>query len=86
MQQLRRVAGLAIFFCSFAFAAGLDTSKLKPTGYVNDFAHVIDAGSAAQIEQYCGNVERATGAQFAIVTVDSLEDEPVEDVAVRLFK
>jgi uncharacterized protein len=86
MQQLRRVAGLAIFFCSFAFAAGLDTSKLKPTGYVNDFAHVIDAGSAAQIEQYCGNVERATSAQFAIVTVDSLEDEPVEDVAVRLFK
>ena len=86
MQQLRRVAGLAVFFCSFAFAAGLDTSKLKPTGYVNDFAHVIDAGSAAQIEAYCGNVERATGAQFAIVTVDSLEDEPVEDVAVRLFK
>ena len=81
-----RVAALAIFFCSFAFAAGLDTSKLKPTGYVNDFAHVIDAGSAAQIEAYCGNVERATGAQFAIVTVDSLEDEPVEDVAVRLFK
>ena len=86
MQRLRRVAGLAVFFCSFAFAAGLDTSKLKPTGYVNDFAHVIDARSAAQLEQYCGNVERATGAQFAIVTVDSLEDEPVEDVAVRLFK
>jgi len=81
-----RVAVSAVFFCSFAFAAGLDTSKLKPTGYVNDFAHVIDAGSAAQLEQYCGNVERATGAQFAIVTVDSLEDEPVEDVAVRLFK
>ena len=86
MHRLRRVAGLAILFCAFAFAAGLDTSKLKPTGYVNDFAHVIDAGSAAQIEAYCGNVERATGAQFAIVTVDSLEDEPVEDVAVRLFK
>jgi uncharacterized protein len=93
MQRIRsvaercyRVAGLAIFFCSFAFAAGLDTSKLKPTGYVNDFAHVIDAQSASQIEAYCGNVERATGAQFAIVTVDTLEDEPVEDVAVRLFK
>jgi len=86
MHRLRRVAALAIFFCAFAFAAGLDTSKLKPSGYVNDFAHVIDAGSEAQIEAYCGNVERATGAQFAIVTVDSLEDEPVEDVAVRLFK
>ena len=53
---------------------------------MNDFAHVIDPRFAAAIEAYCGNVERATGAQFAIVTVDSLEDEPVEDVAVRLFK
>ena len=83
---MRNVGALAIFFSVFAFAAGLDTSKLKPAGYVNDFAHVIDAQSAAQIEAYCGNVERATGAQFAIITVDSLEDEPVEDVAVRLFK
>ena len=80
-----RVAVPAIFFCSFALAAGLDTSKLKPTGYVNDFAHAIDARSAAAIEAYCGNVERATGAQFAIVTVDTLDDEPVEDVANRLF-
>jgi uncharacterized protein len=86
MGRLRRVAGLAIFFCAFTFAAGLDTSKLKPTGYVNDFAHAIDAQSAAQIETYAGNVERATGAQFAIVTVDTLDDEPIEDVAVRLFK
>src|SRR5580704_9871378 len=84
MQRFRRVAALALFFGAFAFA--LDTSKLKPSGYVNDFAHVIDGRSAAQIEAYCGSVERATGAQFAIVTVDSLEDEPVEDVAVRLFK
>jgi uncharacterized protein len=77
---------LAVFLCAFsAFAAGLDTSKLKPTGYVNDFAHVIDPQAAAAIETYCGNVERATGAQFAIVTVDTLEDEPVEDVANRLF-
>jgi uncharacterized protein len=85
-ERLCQIAVLSIIFSAFGFAAGLDTSKLKPSGYVNDFAHVIDAQSAAQIEAYCGNVERATGAQFAIVTVDSLEDEPVEDVAVRLFK
>ncbi len=82
--RLCRVAALAILFAALAVA--LDTSKLKPTGYVNDFAHVIDPQFAAAIETYCGNVERATGAQFAVVTVDSLEDEPVEDVAVRLFK
>src|SRR5689334_4670771 len=85
-ERFYHVAALAILFCSIAFAVGLDTSKLKPSGYVNDFAHVIDGRSAAQLEAYCGSVERATGAQFAIVTVDSLEEEPVEDVAVRLFK
>src|SRR5689334_17614561 len=84
MLRFRGVAALAILSGALAFS--LDTSKLKPTGYVNDFAHVMDARSAAAIEAYCGNVERATGAQFAVVTVDTLEDEPIEDVAVRLFK
>jgi uncharacterized protein len=67
-------------------ALALDTSKLQPTGYVNDFAHALDARSAAAIEAYCGNVERVTGAQFAVVTVETLEDEPVEDVANRLYR
>ncbi len=31
-------------------AWAIDTKKLKPTGYVNDFAHVIDAGNAQAIE------------------------------------
>lgn len=67
-------------------AWGLDVSKLEPSGYVNDFAGVLDAQSRAAIEAYCGNVERATGAQFAIVTVKSLEGDQVNDAAVRLFE
>jgi len=69
---------------SAAFA--LDTSKLKPTGYVNDFAHVLDARGAQTLEAYCAELERATGAQMAIVTVDTLDGEPIEDVANRLFR
>ncbi len=38
------------------------------------------------LEAYCGNLERATGAQMAIVLVDTLDDEPVEDVANRLYR
>src|SRR5262249_47608334 len=67
-------------------AWGIDTKKLKPSGYVNDFAHVIDARSAQALESYLGNVERATGAQMTVVTVDSIDDEPVEDVANRLYR
>ena len=82
--SLLRAATLAAMLTSAALA--LDTSKLQPTGYVNDFAHVLDARGAQVLESYCANVEQATGAQFAIVTVKSLEDEPIEDVANRLFR
>jgi uncharacterized protein len=84
IKRIVRAAALAALLAWCALA--LDTSKLKPTGYVNDFAHVLSAGDAQRLELYCATVERATGAQMAIVTVDSLEDEPVEDVANRLFR
>jgi uncharacterized protein len=67
-------------------AWSLDTSKLKPTGYVNDFAHVLDAGGAQSLEAYCANLERVTGVQMAIVLVPALDDEPIEDAANRLYR
>jgi uncharacterized protein len=79
-----RAAALAAFLSTAAYS--LDTSKLQPRGYVNDFAGVLDAGSERALEAYCGNVERATGAQIAVVLVKSLEGDPVEDVANRLYR
>jgi uncharacterized protein len=70
--------------CAVAFA--LDTSKLKPSGYVNDFGHVLDAQGKARLEAYCAQLEQSTGVQMSIVTVDTLDDEPVEDVGNRLFR
>lgn len=52
---------------------------------MNDFAHVLDPAGAQRLEAYCGMVERATGAQIAVVTVKTLEDEPIEDAANRLY-
>jgi uncharacterized protein len=80
---MRRALALSVLLCSTLF--GLDTSKLKPSGYINDFAHALDAGSVARLEAYCANLERVSGVQMAIVTVDTLDNEPIEDVAARLF-
>jgi len=63
----------------------LDITKLKPSGYVDDFAHVMDAASVQRIANYCGIVERATGAQIAVVTVDTLDGDDVADVANKLY-
>lgn len=64
----------------------LDPNSLKPQGYVSDFAHVLDPQSRAQLETYCGRVEQATGVQMAIVTIDSLDGEPIEDFTNTLFR
>lgn len=67
-------------------AAAVDWKALKPQGYVSDFANVIDSASRAQLESYCATVERSTGAEIALVTVPTLQGEPVEDVANTLFR
>jgi uncharacterized protein len=64
----------------------VDWKALKPQGYVSDFANVIDPASRAQIESYAAAVERATGAQMALVTIPSLQGEPVEDVANTIYR
>jgi uncharacterized protein len=57
-----------------------------PTGYVNDYAHVIDEASKQRIEQLCRELESKTEAQLALVTISSLNGEPVEDYAIKLFE
>jgi len=78
---------LSVLLALGAAAAGaVDWTTLKPQGYVSDFAGVIDAVSRQQLENYCGIVERSTGAQVALVTLPSLQGEPIEDVANTIFR
>jgi uncharacterized protein len=67
-------------------APAYDFTALKPQGYLSDFAQVVDRQSREVLERYCAVVERQTGAQIALVTLHSLEGEPVEDVANALFR
>ena len=76
---------LLVLFLAATSLFALDITKLKPTGYVNDFAHAIDPASAQRLTAYCGILERATGAQIAVVTVDTLDGDDVADVANRLY-
>lgn len=64
----------------------VDWKTLRPRGYISDFAGVVDASSKARMETYCAEVEQSTGAQMALVTISSLEGEPVEDVARSIFR
>jgi uncharacterized protein len=84
MARLARAALAATVCCLLAGAA--DFSALQPQGYVSDFAGVLDASARQRLDVYCARVEKATGAQIAIVTLATLDGEPVEDVAALLFE
>ena len=63
-----------------------DIHSIHPTGYVTDLANVIAPDSKARLEALCTEVEQKTGAQIAVVTVHSIENESIENYAADLFK
>ena len=76
-----------VVLCAIAASLpALDLKSLKPQGYVSDFGHVLDPGSRAQLEAYCGRIEQTTGVQMALVTIPSLDGNPIEDVSNDLFR
>ncbi|MGB9606763.1 MAG: TPM domain-containing protein, partial [Bryobacteraceae bacterium] len=84
---MKPLARLAV--CALALAppaAAFDFTALKPEGYVSNFARVLDPASRQRLEQYCARLEKATGVQLALVTIPSLQGEPIEDVANALFR
>ncbi|PYX45916.1 MAG: hypothetical protein DMG79_18200, partial [Acidobacteria bacterium] len=68
------------------FLQAESVSQLKPTGYVNDFAHVLDPNTIAQINDTCRQVDEKAHAQIALVTVNTLDGSDIESYAVDLFK
>ncbi len=71
----------ALAVCGFA----VDVNSLpKPTVYVSDLAHVVNDADKDKLEAYCAQVEQQLGVQLALVTVDTLGDQPIRDFALDL--
>ncbi len=85
-----RLSRTALLHClllfSASFCAAEDVKQIHPTSYVSDLAGVVGPEAKTRLEALCAEVEQKTGAQMAIVTVQSLEGESVENYAVNLFK
>jgi uncharacterized protein len=78
------LAVLLLTWCSFAWAEKI--ADIRPQGYVTDLAQVIDPATKAKLETLCAEVEQKTGAQIAVVTVNSLDGSSKEDYAADLYK
>lgn len=71
-----------------SFPTSAATIYPNPTNnkYLNDYAGVVDQKNSKQIIALGYELERKTGAQAIIVTIDSLNEIPIEDYANGLFR
>jgi uncharacterized protein len=78
---------LPLLLISLVPAGHAQAGKLPaPANYVSDFAHVLDANTAAQLNDICREVDQLAHAQIALVTINSLEGSDIESYAVTLLK
>jgi len=57
----------------------------QPTGYVNDYAGIIDTEQKNQIDQIAKTVQEKTGAEIAVVTVETIQPYgSIEEYSVEL--
>lgn len=77
-------AFLLFFGCFTSKSSAL--SFPSPSGYVNDFANVINQETKSRLETKLAALEKDKGIQFTVATVTSLQGTTIEDYAVRLFE
>ena len=81
----RYLGVVAAMVLSFAWSSYAEKPKdLRPQGYVSDFAGILSDLTKNKLDAICEEVDHKAQAQIAIVTVKSLEGEPIEQYSVEL--
>jgi uncharacterized protein len=81
-----KLAFIVLLLALGSFTSAEKITDIRPQGYVTDLAGAIDPGTKAKLETLCAEVQQKTGAQIAVVTVNSLDGETKEDYSADLYK
>jgi uncharacterized protein len=87
-RTLRRSAAVLAAVMALVLLGG-DAQALEVpplVGRVNDGANVLSAQMRSQLEAQLESYERSTGHQLAVLTIPSLEGEPIEDYTIRVVE
>jgi uncharacterized protein len=80
------ITALCCLLLIFSPLQAMDVDYPDYVGYVNDFAGILDNASASDLEALITSIEENTGAEIAVVTIDTLEGITIEEYAVVLFE
>ena len=65
-------------------ALTLASIPAKPSGYVNDYAHMLTMSQAQNIATQLKNFDQKTSNQIVVATFNSLNGQPLEDFSMKL--
>lgn len=82
---------LGILLClSFGFAAAhaqtTQSPLPAPTGFVNDYANVLDAATQTRLETILQNLEQQHNIEFAVVTVPTTGGQDIFDYTLAIAR
>jgi uncharacterized protein len=76
--------GISLCFVLFLYAP-LEALEVPPLrGRINDYAGILPGDRAQTLESRLAAFEKETGHQIALLTVPSLEGDPLEDFSIRV--
>jgi len=81
---LTTAAVLILLFVLASARQGLALAIPAYKGYVNDYADMISPAMEARLEQALADFDRTDSTQVAILTIPSLEGDPLEDFSIRV--
>lgn len=85
MKRFIKIAAVTLALSLVFIITVSAATSLKPTNFfVNDYASVITDDDEVKIFKQGENLYNACKAQVAVVTIDSLNGEPIEDFAYNL--
>ena len=83
---MRRLCAILVLLSGFRLFAA-EVIPPPPAAYFNDYAHVVSAGTAAQLNQTLENFERQSSDQIVVAVFPKMQsDSSIEDYTVRVAR
>ncbi|OQX12699.1 MAG: hypothetical protein BWK76_17285 [Desulfobulbaceae bacterium A2] len=78
-----------LLICALIFLLAISAHALEVPdlqGYVNDYAGIISPDAKSRMEEKLNALERTRSNQILILTIPTLEDQVLEEFAIKVFK
>jgi uncharacterized protein len=77
--------GITLLFPQLLFAQNIDPKNFPVNdGFVTDQANILDPTTEQNLESLLSNLQKEKGVEIAVVTIQTLNDYPIEDYTLAL--